>query len=37
MATKEELKLRADIVPETVMDLSIVKDAQRDLGARKTL
>ena len=36
-ATKEELKLRADIVPETVMDLSIIKDAQRDLGAGKTL
>ena len=36
-ATKEELKLRADIVPETVMDLFIIKDAQRDLGAGKTL
>jgi NitT/TauT family transport system substrate-binding protein len=34
-ATREELKLRADIVPETVMDLSIIKDAQRDLGAGK--
>jgi ABC-type nitrate/sulfonate/bicarbonate transport system substrate-binding protein len=34
-ATKEELKLPADILPETVMDLSIVRDAQRDLGFGK--
>jgi NitT/TauT family transport system substrate-binding protein len=34
-ATKEELKLPADIVPETVIDLSILKDAQRDLGIGK--
>ena len=36
MATKEELKLQADIVPETVIDLSILKDAQRDQGFGKT-
>ena len=35
-ATKEELKLQADIVPETVIDLSILRDAQRDLGFGKT-
>ncbi|HEX9271222.1 MAG TPA: ABC transporter substrate-binding protein [Candidatus Binatia bacterium] len=35
-ATKEELKLQADIVPETVIDLSILRDAQRDLGFSKT-
>jgi ABC-type nitrate/sulfonate/bicarbonate transport system substrate-binding protein len=35
-ATKEELKLQADIVPETVIDLSILRDAQRDLGIGKT-
>ena len=35
-ATREELKLPADIVPETVMDLSVLKDAQRDLGIGKT-
>jgi ABC-type nitrate/sulfonate/bicarbonate transport system substrate-binding protein len=35
-ATKEELKLQADIVPETVIDLSILRDAQRDLGLGKT-
>jgi len=34
-ATREELKLAADISPETVMDLSIVGDAQRDLGYGK--
>jgi len=31
-ATREELKLSADIAPQTVIDLSILKDAQRDLG-----
>ena len=35
-ATREELKLPADIVPETVMDLAVLKDAQRDLGIAKT-
>jgi ABC-type nitrate/sulfonate/bicarbonate transport system substrate-binding protein len=35
-ATREELKLQADIAPEAVMDLSIVRDAQRDLGLGKT-
>ena len=35
-ATKEELKLQADIVPETVIDLSILREAQRDLGFGKT-
>jgi hypothetical protein len=35
-ATKEELKLQANIVPETVIDLSILGDAQRDLGFGKT-
>jgi NitT/TauT family transport system substrate-binding protein len=35
-ATMAELKLPADIVPETVMDLSVLKDAQRDLGIGKT-
>jgi hypothetical protein len=34
-ATQEELKLQADISPEAVMDLSIVRDAQRDLGFGK--
>ena len=34
-ATREELKLQGDISPETVMDLSIVRDAQRDLGIGK--
>lgn len=34
-ATREELKLSADIVPETVIDLSILKEAQRDLGLNK--
>jgi ABC-type nitrate/sulfonate/bicarbonate transport system substrate-binding protein len=34
-ATREELKLSADISPETVIDLSILKDAQRDLEFRK--
>ena len=34
-ATREELKLPADIVPETVIDLSILKEAQRDLGIGK--
>ena len=34
-ATREELKLPADISPETVIDLSILKDAQRDLGFGK--
>jgi NitT/TauT family transport system substrate-binding protein len=35
-ATREELKLPGAIEPETVMDLSVVKDAQRDLGFSKT-
>lgn len=35
-ATKEELKLQTEIVPETVMDLSIIKDVQRDLGSTKS-
>jgi NitT/TauT family transport system substrate-binding protein len=35
-ATKEELKLQADIVPETVIDLSILRDAQRDLAVSKS-
>ena len=35
-ATREELKLPNDIAPETVMDLSIVKDAQKDLGFGRT-
>ena len=35
-ATKEELKLPADIAPETVMDLSIIRDVQRELGPAKT-
>ena len=35
-ATKEELKLQTDVAPETVIDLSIVRDAQRDLGLGKT-
>lgn len=35
-ATKEELKIATDIAPQTVMDLSVVKDAQRDLGISKT-
>src|SRR5215510_5227917 len=34
-ATREELKLSSDIPPETVIDLSILKDAQRDLGFGK--
>ena len=34
-ATREELKLPADIVAETVIDLSILKEAQRDLGIGK--
>jgi hypothetical protein len=34
-ATKDELKLQSDIAPETVIDLSILKDAQRDLGLVK--
>ena len=34
-ATREELKLSADIAPETVMDLSILREAQRDLGIGK--
>jgi NitT/TauT family transport system substrate-binding protein len=34
-ATREELKLAGAIEPETVMDLSVVKDAQRDLGFGK--
>ena len=35
-ATREELKLSNEIAPETVMDLSIVKDARRDLGLGRT-
>ena len=35
-ATKEELKLQADILPETVIDLTVLRDAQRDLGLSKT-
>jgi ABC-type nitrate/sulfonate/bicarbonate transport system substrate-binding protein len=35
-ATREELKLTANIEPQTVMDLSILKEAQRDLGFSKT-
>lgn len=34
-ATKEELKLQADILPETVIDLTVLRDAQRDLGLSK--
>jgi ABC-type nitrate/sulfonate/bicarbonate transport system substrate-binding protein len=34
-ATREELKLSSDIPPETVIDLSILKDAQRDLAPGK--
>jgi ABC-type nitrate/sulfonate/bicarbonate transport system substrate-binding protein len=34
-ATREELKLSSDIPPETVIDLSILKDAQRDVGYGK--
>jgi ABC-type nitrate/sulfonate/bicarbonate transport system substrate-binding protein len=34
-ATREELKLPADISPDTVIDLSILKDVQRDLGFGK--
>jgi ABC-type nitrate/sulfonate/bicarbonate transport system substrate-binding protein len=34
-ATREELKLSSDIPPETVIDLSTLKDAQRDLGFGK--
>jgi ABC-type nitrate/sulfonate/bicarbonate transport system substrate-binding protein len=34
-ATREELKLPADISPDTVIDLSILRDAQRDLGFSK--
>ena len=34
-ATREELKHPTEISPRTVMDLSILRDAQRDLGIRK--
>jgi NitT/TauT family transport system substrate-binding protein len=34
-ATKEELKISTDITPETVMDLTVLKDAQADLGFNK--
>jgi hypothetical protein len=34
-ATQEELKHPGEIEPHTVMDLSILKDAQRDLGIGK--
>jgi ABC-type nitrate/sulfonate/bicarbonate transport system substrate-binding protein len=34
-ATREELKISADITPETVMDLTVLKDAQADLGFNK--
>jgi hypothetical protein len=35
-ATKEELKLPTDIAPETVMDLSIIREVQREMGPAKT-
>lgn len=35
-ATQEELKHPTEIAPRTVMDLSILRDAQRDLGTGKT-
>ena len=35
-ATKEELKLQSDIVPNAVMDLSIIKEVQRELGSSKS-
>ena len=35
-ATKEELKLQTEILPETVMDVTVLRDAQRDLGLGKT-
>jgi ABC-type nitrate/sulfonate/bicarbonate transport system substrate-binding protein len=35
-ATQEELKYPTEIAPRTVMDLSILRDAQRDLGIGKT-
>jgi ABC-type nitrate/sulfonate/bicarbonate transport system substrate-binding protein len=35
-ATQEELKHPTEIAPRTVMDLSILRDAQRDLGIGKT-
>ncbi len=35
-ATKEELKMTSGIAPQTVMDLSVVRDAQRDLEVSKT-
>jgi ABC-type nitrate/sulfonate/bicarbonate transport system substrate-binding protein len=35
-ATREELKLPGEIQPQTVLDLSIVKEAQRDIGPAKT-
>jgi ABC-type nitrate/sulfonate/bicarbonate transport system substrate-binding protein len=35
-ATQEELKHPTEISPRTVMDLSILRDAQRDLGIGKT-
>jgi ABC-type nitrate/sulfonate/bicarbonate transport system substrate-binding protein len=35
-ATKEELKLQSEIVPNTVMDLSLIKEVQRELGSSKS-
>jgi ABC-type nitrate/sulfonate/bicarbonate transport system substrate-binding protein len=35
-ATKEELKLQSEIVPNAVMDLSIIKEVQRELGSSKS-
>jgi NitT/TauT family transport system substrate-binding protein len=34
-ATREELKLASPIAPQTVMDLSVLRDAQGDLGLTK--
>ena len=35
-ATKEELKLQSEISPNAVMDLSIIKEVQRELGSGKS-
>ncbi|MGE5817381.1 MAG: ABC transporter substrate-binding protein [Deltaproteobacteria bacterium] len=35
-ATKEELKLQSEILPSTVMDLSIIKEVQREIGSTKS-
>jgi ABC-type nitrate/sulfonate/bicarbonate transport system substrate-binding protein len=36
IATKEELNIQSEIVPNAVMDLSIIKEVQRQLGSSKS-